>query len=198
MLDIVGYNNIIISMGDNESIVPGFDQKHDESLTINLERVAGIDNGLLLKLSGYIDTYNTTLFQQRVVSGITAGFTRLIFDCTQLNYLSSTGIGSFTVFLKAVKPKNGDIVIFGLQQRLEEIFQLLGFSQFFNIVQTLSDAQRHFEQANEPEPAASVFPAIVSCPVCSRRLRAMRAGRFRCSQCKSIITIDDKAAVTSS
>lgn len=176
-------------MGVNEDIVSDFDQKHDESLDIRLEKIVNVDNCLLLKLTGYVDTYNTTLFQRRVNLAIESNFVRLIFDCTNLSYFSSTGIGSFTSFLKTVKPRGGDIVLFGMQQRLFEIFQLLGFSQFFSIKESKEEAINHFLHTHTEE-LSTVFPRIIQCPICSKRLRAMKSGRFRCSQCKSILAID--------
>ena len=118
---------------NNNDIVPGFDDEKDDSLKIRLQKVDSVDNCLTLFLTGYIDTYNSNFFQKRVGKAIEAGFIRLIFNCGGLNYVSSTGIGSFTAFLKAVKPRGGDIVLLEIQPKVYEVFQLLGFSQFFNI-----------------------------------------------------------------
>ncbi|MDP3178493.1 MAG: STAS domain-containing protein, partial [Spirochaetaceae bacterium] len=96
---------------NNNDIVPGFDDEKDDSLKIRLQKLDAIDNCLALFLTGYIDTYNSNFFQKRVGKAIDTGFIRLIFNCGGLNYVSSTGIGSFTAFLKAVKPRGGDIVL---------------------------------------------------------------------------------------
>lgn len=181
-------------MSENESIVPSFDEKHDESLGIVLERVADIDRCLILHLSGYVDTYNTALFQQRIGLAIETGYIKLIFDCVRLNYFSSTGIGSFTTFLKIVKPEGGDIAMFGIQPKLMEIFQLLGFSQFLVIKNSKEEALSHFRIVNTDVPV-QVFPKIIQCPKCAKRLRAVKAGRFRCIQCSSILIIDGQGNV---
>ena len=91
---------------NNNDIVPGFDDERDESLKIRLQRVDAVDGCLVLYLTGYIDTYNSNFFQKRVTRAIDGGFIRLIFSCAGLNYVSSAGIGSFTAFLKAVKPSH--------------------------------------------------------------------------------------------
>ena len=117
----------------------------------------------------------------------------LIFNCSNLNYVSSTGIGSFTSFLKLVKAKNGDIVLLNIQSKVYEVFQLLGFSQFFNIKEGIEDAIQHFNEV--PVAEVSVFPKVFSCPVCSRKLKASKSGRFRCSDCKAILAIDQKGSV---
>ena len=96
---------------DNNVVIPGFDNEKDDSLAINLRKAEGVQNGIFIYLSGYIDTYNSSYFQKKVTQVIEAGYINLIFNCSSLNYVSSTGIGSFTVFLKMVKPKGGDVVL---------------------------------------------------------------------------------------
>jgi len=171
----------------NNDIVPGFDDEKDESLKIELKGAPDIENCLILSLDGYIDTYNSVYFQRRIQMAIESGFVRLIFNCDGLNYVSSTGIGSFITFLKTVRP-SGDVVLFNIQSKVYEVFQLLGFSQFFNIKKTLEEAIDFFKGGNA-EQDDSVFPKVFPCPVCSKNLKAVKTGRFRCSQCKSILAI---------
>ncbi|MDR2468101.1 MAG: anti-sigma F factor antagonist, partial [Spirochaetaceae bacterium] len=42
---------------NNNEIVPDFDAEKDDSLKIDLLRIEGVEHGLILSLSGYIDTY---------------------------------------------------------------------------------------------------------------------------------------------
>ena len=84
----------------NNDMIPGFDDEKDDSLKIRLQKIDSVDKCLVFYLAGYIDTYNSNYFQKRVNKGVEAGYVRLIFHCGGLNYVSSTGIGSFTAFLK--------------------------------------------------------------------------------------------------
>ncbi|MCH5290692.1 MAG: anti-sigma factor antagonist [Treponema sp.] len=177
----------------NDDLVPDFNNDRDESLKITLDKVAEVNNCLIVNLNGYIDTYNSVFFQKQVGKIVSAGFVNLIFSCSNLNYVSSTGIGSFTAFLKLIKPKGGDIVLLNIQPKVYEVFQLLGFCQFFNIKDSIHDAVDFFKHG---APAAtSVFPNVFACPVCSKRLKATKSGRFRCSECKSILAIDQQGHV---
>ena len=179
---------------NNNDIVPGFDDEKDDSLKIRLQRVDAVDGCLVLYLTGYIDTYNSNFFQKRVTRAIDGGYIRLIFSCAGLNYVSSTGIGSFTAFLKAVKPRGGDIVLLEIQPKVYEVFQLLGFLQFFNIKDSLNDAVDFFGQKGQGS-ASDVFPKIFQCPICSKKLKATKSGSFRCSECKTILAIDTSGQV---
>jgi anti-anti-sigma factor len=178
----------------NNDIVPGFDEEKDESLKIKLQGVDGVEGCLILYLTGYIDTYNSNNFQKRIQRAIEKGYIRLIFQCGGLNYVSSTGIGSFTAFLKAVKPRGGDLVLLEIQPKVYEVFQLLGFSQFFNIKDNLDEAVNFFRSGVLPE-GASLFPKVFNCPICSKKLKALKPGRFRCSECKTILAVDNAGQV---
>ena len=182
------------NINNNDAIVTGFDDEKDESLKIILEKTDSIQNGLFIYLNGYIDTYNSNFFQKKIIKVIEAGFTNLIFSCSTLNYVSSTGIGSFTAFLKMIKPKGGDIVLLNIQPKVYEVFQLLGFSQFFNIKDSAEDAIGFFK--NEETSINSLFPKIFRCPVCGKQLRATHAGRFRCPECKSIVAVSENADIS--
>lgn len=180
-------------MANNNDLVPGFDDERDDSLKIQLEKVEEVDSCVTINLNGYIDTYNSVYFQKQIGKVVAAGFANLIFNCSSLNYVSSTGIGSFTAFLKLVKPKGGDVVLLNIQPKVYEVFQLLGFSQFFNIKESYEDATQFFK--NGAPVTSSIFPKVFNCPVCSRRLKATKSGRFRCSDCKSILAIDQQGHV---
>lgn len=82
---------------------------------------------------------------KRVTTLIDAGYIQIIFNCAHLDYVSSTGIGSFTAFLKAVKGKGGDIVLLSLQPKVYEVFQLLGFATFFTIHDSLETSIEFFK-----------------------------------------------------
>jgi anti-anti-sigma factor len=148
-----------------------------------------VEGCLVLTLNGYIDTYNSNYFQKRINKTIEAGFVRLIFHCGGLNYVSSTGIGSFTTFLKAVKPKGGDLILLEIHPKVYEVFQLLGFSRFFQIKDNLDDSIGFFRDS-VPSEIPSIFPNTFPCPVCSKKLKAIKPGRFRCSECKTVLSID--------
>jgi anti-anti-sigma factor len=178
----------------NNDIIPQFDNETNESLTITLQDVPSAGGCIVVVLSGYIDTYNSNFFQKQVQRVIEAGFTRLIFNCGSLNYVSSTGIGSFTAFLKTVKPLEGDVVLLNIQPKVYEVFQLLGFSQVFTIKDTLQSAITFF--GGDPlEPNSTQFPKFFPCPVCSKKLKAVKSGRFRCPGCKTIVAIDHNGLV---
>jgi anti-anti-sigma factor len=178
----------------NNEIVPGFDDERNDNLKINLHNIDEVNKCLLVSLSGYIDTYNSIVFQKQIQKAINAGFVKLIFQCNGFNYVSSTGIGSFTAFLKTVTVQGGNMVLSEMRPKVYDVFQMLGFSNLFNIRYSLDDSINFFK-ANKIQEKIPVFPIVISCPICVKKLKAVKAGRFRCSECKSILAIDGMGTV---
>ena len=165
-----------------------------DSLRMQVEKESDDSTMITLNLKGFLDTYNSADFQREVNKLIEGGYSKILFNCSELNYVSSTGIGAFTSFLKTLKQKNGDLVLSYLQPKVYEVFQLLGFSKFFNITNSLSEAKEIFTGQKTGETKSN-YPKIFKCPICKKTLKASKAGRFRCSECKTILNIDDEGHV---
>ncbi len=188
-------------MEDNNSIVPGFD--NDESIEeatilFNLKKLPNVSNGILIILSGFIDTYNSTYFQKQISKAIASGYKNIILDCSNLTSIASTGFGVLTNILKMVNTIDGDMVLASVPANIMETFELLGFVRFFKIMNTLEEAYACFISNTNIQTVMGVpvFPKIIKCPVCQKALKASRAGQFRCSGCKSIINIAENGSVT--
>ncbi|MEL3908873.1 MAG: STAS domain-containing protein [Treponemataceae bacterium] len=176
----------------NNEIIFGFDDEQDDSLKIELEKVN--TRYLILQLDGYIDTYNFLYFQTQVSKAIAEGYLQLIFDCTKLTYVSSTGIGSFSIFLKTIKPRGGNVVLVNVKPKVYDVFHLLGFSQFFPIKDSIAEAIAFLESKYQQAPL-DLFPKILTCPFCEHKLNIKRPGRYRCANCKTILAVNNNAEI---
>jgi anti-anti-sigma factor len=174
-----------------------------DTLKITPLQIGGDDHKIQLVLNGYLDTYNSPEFQNHINSLINSGIKYIVFNCNGLNYISSTGIGAFTSFLKLLKQRKGDMVLYGLQSKVREVFELLGFTKFFKIADNMDDALLKLNSgASGAQGAGSVevleediFPLLFSCPSCQKRLKTAKPGKFRCSGCKGIVVVDDSGKV---
>jgi len=175
----------------NNDIVPGFDSESDDSIKLKLQKIEGMERGLVIFASGYIDTYNSVSSQKRTEKVVKAGFVQLVLEMSAVSYISSTGVGALAYLLKQVKSQHGDVVLQALPPRVYEVLQLLGLAQFFLVKESFEESLAHFAGHSEP-PA---FPKVFTCPICNRRLRATRPGRFRCMECKTILVVDQAAMV---
>ena len=166
--------------------------KEIDSLQLRYEE--GTDGIMFVKLQGYIDTFNSHAFLLEVLNSvIQKGFCKIVFECSALTFVSSTGIGTFVEILKYTRERGGGIAFCDLYFKIEEIFQLLGFNQFFLIG---IDRKEAVEKLNNKVTKTIIGNKETACPACGRAIKLTKPGRFRCANCKSIITVSDNLVIT--
>jgi|SRR5208283_911312 len=176
----------------NNDILPGFDDEHSDSLSIELIKVGGIDSCLAFSLSGQIDAYSSLFFQRMVKKAIDAGFTHLRFLLSSVDYVSSMGVGALVQLQQTLKGKGGDIAIVGVQPKVMEVFRLMCLEKFFRCTESPEESA----DVRESSESLPHFPRALTCPVCRKRLRAVKPGRFRCPACRAVLHIDDVGLVS--
>lgn len=124
----------------NDTIVPGFDGEGDDRLAIALSPIDGVERGLLLSVEGCLDHYNCDRFVRRVMRAVDAGFLRLVFDLSGYRYLNGRGVGSFGAIANAVRPRGGEIALFGLEPEVLDIFRRLDLTSLLNVRSTRAEA----------------------------------------------------------
>ena len=114
----------------NRSTIISITLDKNPDLKLSLED-AGSEGAIIIRLAGLIDTYNADFFRNQAIRVVEAGYRNIIIDATATTFMSSTGIGAFTALLKTIRQKQGSMIIFGMPARIFEVFQLLGFTTFF-------------------------------------------------------------------
>jgi anti-sigma B factor antagonist len=173
----------------NNDIVGGFDDEEMEGLAIRLADVPTVDGCLVIQCSGWFSVHSSGQFLNRVAKAIAAGFTRLVFDLHDVNYVED--IFFLVTILRSLRKMGGDLVLQGVQPRVYEVLQLLGFARFFTCTSTLEDSVSHLSR----RPEDATFPRVFACPTCGGKVRAVRAGRFRCPRCRTIFALAVTGAV---
>ena len=175
----------------NNDIVHGFDNDRDEHLRLTLQKINHPDGGLVVQASGYVDTYNAEFFRKQIEKAVDAGFPRIAIEMGAISYISSAGMAAFTFLLRMTRGRNGDLVLGRIQPKVHEIFQLLGFSQFFTFTANLEESITRLAES----ATVRAFPTAFRCPICGTRRKASKAGRFRCGECRTILVIDQATTV---
>lgn len=171
--------------------------KKRDSLKIKTTKIDEVDFCALLFLEGYIDPQNVNEFQAELDKALASGYINFIFDCEELFHIASTNLGVFSELQNQIKPYGGDLVFYGLQGKVLEIFTLLGFYDYFIIASDIyesidlllyrdEEVESHYEE---------IFPLYFRCPICDNRLKTEKAGIFQCSSCKTTLEINDKGNV---
>ncbi len=175
----------------------------DKKIRIVFEEIRENSQMCLVTLTGYVDSYNSKYFQETIIKNIKNGDTKLIMNCHGLSYLSSAGIGSFVAISEELKNK-GFLVIYSVHPKVLEVFNLLGFTKFFNICDTYEESFQKAQSlfSGDDRPVLSdvegkvVFPFSFECKVCGKRLKAAKSGKYRCPLCQCAITIDSNGNIS--
>ncbi|MBR3732239.1 MAG: STAS domain-containing protein [Spirochaetales bacterium] len=154
---------------------------------------------LIWILDGFLDSYNSPDFAKSVNDYTDKGLYRIAFDCTNLNFISAEGLAVFTDIVKFLRQKGGDLLLINVVPKVRELFDMLGFTRFFHFAEcdTAQIAATFNQMCHSQEPnEVSHFPIDVRCPHCKVLLKAHKSGKFKCSECKNILIIDNSGHIS--
>ena len=97
-------------------------------MTTNILEKAG---ALVAEFKGRLDTAAAPQVESEVKPLMEANGQDVVLDCTDLSYISSSGLRIFLSILKTVKPKGGHVFITGMNSDLRNVFTMTGFINLF-------------------------------------------------------------------
>ena len=89
------------------------------------------ENKVTMEISGWLDT-QTAPELEKVLSGLDASVTSLVFDFAKLEYISSAGLRLVIAAYKKMTGKDGFKII-NVSDEVFDVFSLTGFDQKINI-----------------------------------------------------------------
>lgn len=110
-------------------------------MEINVQKQDSIS---VVALTGRLDTTNYGELEKKLYELINNNEIKIIVDCRNLDYVSSSGLRIFLMGLKKINTANGRFVLAGLQDNIKEIFEISGFSSVFEIFNSVEDAAGSF------------------------------------------------------
>ena len=91
-----------------------------------------------LQPSGELDANSSILMDEKIQEFIDQEMYRLHIDCSQLQYISSAGLGVFISFLDEINERGGKFVFSNMSDNVRKVFDLLGLEALVTIVPTES------------------------------------------------------------
>lgn len=80
-----------------------------------------------------LDNTNAHLMVEAIVKAQDAGHRFIIIDMSELEFLSSAGVGSFVGTVETSRLAGGDIVLCNLSQNIRHVFEVLDLAEFMTI-----------------------------------------------------------------
>jgi anti-sigma B factor antagonist len=98
------------------------------------------DNCLIITIEGDLDASSCLVLDKSIATAIEQGESKILIDCQLLNYISSAGLGVFMSYLEEFEEKNISMVIFGLSEKVFNVFKILGLNDILKITPNKSEA----------------------------------------------------------
>jgi anti-sigma B factor antagonist len=105
----------------------------------------------VLALNGYLDAHTAPQFEKVIQEEFDHGHYRLLVDCAALTYISSAGLGVFMSFIEDLREKGGDLKICAATEAVGQVFEILGFSELFDILPDRAAALQRFAGVSTAE-----------------------------------------------
>lgn len=94
-----------------------------------------IDQGdhYLIELIGDLDIYNNKKFKEKLADIYDELDKDIVVDCEKLEYIDSTGLGSFISLLKLTRDEDKTITVKNLKKNIKKVFKITELDKLFNI-----------------------------------------------------------------
>jgi anti-sigma B factor antagonist len=112
-----------------------------KSVKIGNETEGGIQ---ILDIDGFMDMREVPKFEKAVEDLIKTGHHRIVLDMTDLEYISSAGLGTIIGSIRKVRSQGGDIKVGGVSLPVMDILKTFGFTQVFETYASRREAVQKF------------------------------------------------------
>ncbi|MDN3687211.1 STAS domain-containing protein [Cyclobacterium jeungdonense] len=113
-------------------------------LSINM---TGARDHLVIALNGEVDASNSVELDEVIQEALSGSTQKILVDGRNLEYISSAGLGVFMSYLEDFREKEVAFVIFGLNDKVMNVFHILGLDQLIRIKNTQEEAEESLYDA---------------------------------------------------
>ncbi|MCS6821019.1 MAG: STAS domain-containing protein [Microscillaceae bacterium] len=95
-----------------------------------------------IQIFGDLDAASAINLDKAIEQAVAQQKKKLLVDCTNLNYISSAGVGVFMSYIKEFEERNITLVLFGLSPKVRNVFQIVGLDTLLTIAATEQEARK--------------------------------------------------------
>jgi len=110
-------------------------------MEISAQRKGVID---IITFKGNLDTNSAGEGEDYLVKLIGDDSSKVLINCSELEYISSAGLRVFLVAAKALKEKSGELLLCSLNEIVAEVFEISGFDTIFSTFDSEEEALGNF------------------------------------------------------
>lgn len=99
------------------------------------------DGVTIVGITGRLDQVLTPQLENSLLTLLNEGHHQIIVDMGGVDYINSSGLRVLVTAWRSARQQNGNLVLCGLNQRVGNIFAMVGFDKVFKIYATCEQAQ---------------------------------------------------------
>lgn len=100
------------------------------------------DGADVVALVGEIDASSSIDLDLAIAKSVGENFTKILIDCSALEYISSAGLGVFMSYIEEFKEKNITMVLFSMNEKVANTFEILGLKELLLIAADKAEAKK--------------------------------------------------------
>jgi anti-sigma B factor antagonist len=100
------------------------------------------DGADIIALIGEIDASSSIELDLAIAKSVGEGFSKILVDCNSLEYISSAGLGVFMSYIEEFKDKNVSMVLYGMNEKVANTFEILGLNELLTIASDKVEAKK--------------------------------------------------------
>ena len=105
------------------------------------------ENGAdVVVLIGEIDASSSIELDLAIAKSVGEGFSQILIDCSALEYISSAGLGVFMSYIEEFKDKKIKMVLFGMNEKVANTFEILGLHELLMIASDKVQAKKMIDE----------------------------------------------------
>ena len=112
-----------------------------KNFKISQRTISGYD---VLELEGELDAHTASQLEDSLRQLISENKANIIVNCRELDYIASAGLGVFMAYIEDVRSTGGDIKLTNMNEKVYNVFDLLGFPTLYDILEDERDAIEKF------------------------------------------------------
>jgi len=98
----------------------------------------------IINLKGYLDAHTAPALENNFTQLIDNNRYKIVVNFNELAYISSAGLGVFMAYIEKIRDNNGDIKLSNMNDKVYNIFDLLGFPLLYEIFKSEEEAVNKF------------------------------------------------------
>ena len=105
-----------------------------------------IGKALVIYLEGKFDLQLSMEVEKEINDILGRGEKYIIFELSNVKYISSSGLRIFIQTMRELKSKDGAMIITGMTEKIEKFFEVVGLLELLIFCDSVEEASKRFEK----------------------------------------------------